>query len=422
MGLSASDSACNSTVSVCLELSRSHSTWSGSKRKIQAVGSDSVSESDGSASFRSEKLQRVRGSPSDCARACASDCSSPSAAAIPLDRRERDERNTISDNVFGPSVHQIGDFFDIDCEVLGSGQFGTVRRCAHRETRLPFACKSISKRHLSTEDARDKLRREVRTMQKAAGHPGVVQLRGVFEDADSVHLVMDLCDAGELFGLIAHRGSLTEEEAALVLWQLASGVAFCHSRGVLHRDLKPENILLSMENLSNGSVFPSETGACNEADCNEGDADFLAVRIADFGLAIELQSHEVARGAAGSPLYVAPEVLTGAYGYTADVWSLGVILFVMLSGRPPFWGNSNQEIFDSVVHAPVSFPGSSWDGVSAEAKTLIRCMLQKDPVRRPSAAKVLSHPWVQRHLRGEDSTSRNVLEGCKGTRLGQVCL
>ncbi|CAI7737688.1 unnamed protein product [Closterium sp. NIES-53] len=358
---------------------------------------------------------------SDCARLAATDYSNRSASSTFL---EHDERRPFADNVFGPSVHCIETFFEADSEIIGSGQFGTVRRCVHRGTGLPFACKSISKLQLLSEDARDKLRREVRTMQKVADHPCVVQLRGVFEDADSVHLVMDLCDAGELFGVIAQRGSLTEEEAAPVLWQLASGVAFCHSRGVLHRDLKPENILLSLESLPNNSVFSRENGACKKAECNEGDADFLAVRIADFGLAIELEAHQVARGAAGSPLYVAPEVLTGEYGYAADVWSLGVLLFIMLSGRPPFWGNSNLEIFETILHAHVSFPGGSWEGVSAEAKMLIMCMLQKDPARRPSAAKVLSHPWVQRHLRGEElaSSRRNGLEGSTGTRLEQVCL
>ncbi|CAI5468641.1 unnamed protein product [Closterium sp. Yama58-4] len=293
-------------------------------------------------------MQRVCDSRSDCARPCArGDYSIQSASSTLL---ECNDRRPSCENIFGPSVQGIDTFFALDSEIIGSGQFGTVRHCVHRETGLPFACKSISKRQLLTEDARDKLRREVRTMSRVANHPCVVQLRGVFEDADSVHLVMDLCDEGELFGVIAQRGSLTEEEAALVLWQLASGVAFCHSRGVLHRDLKPENILLSMESIPSNSVFPSESGACNEADCNEGNADFLAVRIADFGLAIELEAHQVARGAAGSPLYVAPEVLTGEYGYAADVWSLGVLLFVMLSGRPPFWGNSNVEIFESILH------------------------------------------------------------------------
>ncbi|CAI5475029.1 unnamed protein product [Closterium sp. Yama58-4] len=211
------------------------------------------------------------------------------------------------------------------------------------------------------------------TATRAATHPAIVQLHEVFEDDAGIHLVMDLCDSGDLYDEVVRRGRLPEKESALLFRQIASALAFCHARGVMHRDMKPENILLHKQ---------------------EDASNRLTVKLADFGLAIPLSAGETTRGISGSTFYMAPEVLSGEYGHSADVWSLGVLLFTMLSGAVPFFGDDNSESTEAVLNGQLDFSSPGWATISIEAKGLIRCMLHRDPRRRPTAAKVLSHPWV----------------------------
>ncbi|GJP86473.1 hypothetical protein CLOP_g16498 [Closterium sp. NIES-67] len=294
---------------------------------------------------------------------------------------------TASCQVFDIPTGKLEEFFTVESAMLGAGHIGVVRRCIENATKQAFACKSIDKNRLTTSAARDEVRREVAAMQSVAGHPGVVQLRAVFEDERQVHLVMDLCDGGELFDEIVRRQRLPERDAALFFRQIASAVAFCHSKGVMHRDLKPENILLASP--------PS--------------ARVPSVKLADFGFSIPIPSGHRACGVAGSPFYMAPEVLSGEYGAEADVWSLGVVLYVLLSGTPPFWGADDNAVFRAVLDAPLDLTSGAWAGVSAEAKGLLRCMLHRDPRRRPSAAKLLSHPWILVHAFGGRVVRRAVV-------------
>ncbi|CAI5512368.1 unnamed protein product [Closterium sp. Naga37s-1] len=335
--------------------------------------------------------------------------------------------------IFGTPTGRLEDYFTLESAVLGSGQFGTVRRCVEKATGTPFACKTILKSRLTSESERHDVRREVVLMQRlAAGapcgartsgaavgassagaggglagynpHAGVVQLRAVFEDDAAVHMVMELCDGGELFDEIVRRGRLSERDAAQVFSQIVSAVAFCHSRGVLHRDLKPENVLLARYPASAASVFPAIPPATPRATpaaspaasavAAAGAGQRVVAKLADFGLAIPLKQGERARGVAGSPFYIAPEVLRGDYSLEADVWSLGVILYILLSGAPPFWGPTDRDVFMKVLQGAVDMGGEEWRGVSEEAKGLVRCLLQRDPRKRPAAGKILTHPWI----------------------------
>ncbi|CAD6341111.1 unnamed protein product [Miscanthus lutarioriparius] len=265
---------------------------------------------------------------------------------------------------------------------LGWGQFGVIRSCSDLVTGEALACKSIAKgRLLSPDDVRG-VKLEIEVMARLAGHPNVVDLKAVYEDRDSVHLVMELCAGGELFHRLEERGCFSEHEAAVLFRYLMEVVAHCHSKGIVHRDLKPENILLV-------SKSPSSP-----------------IKLADFGLATYIQPGRRLSGMVGSPFYIAPEVLSGGYNEAADVWSAGVILYILLSGIPPFWGKTKSKIFECIRSMELRFPSDPWDRVSDSAKELVTGMLRRDPRQRLTAKQVLEHPWMQEHAdQSQDSCS-----------------
>ncbi|KAM7267459.1 hypothetical protein ACFE04_009625 [Oxalis oulophora] len=194
---------------------------------------------------------------------------------------------------------------------------------------------------------------------------------GAYEDPMAVHVVMELCAGGELFDRIIQRGHYTERKAAELTRTIVGVVEACHSLGVMHRDLKPENFLFVDEQ-----------------------EDSLLKTI-DFGLSVFFKPGETFIDVVGSPYYVAPEVLRKRYGPEADVWSAGVILYILLSGVPPFWAESEEGIFEQVLHGDLDFSSDPWPNISESAKDLVRKMLIRDPKRRLTAHEVLCHPWVQ---------------------------
>ncbi|KAF3787989.1 Calcium-dependent protein kinase 29 [Nymphaea thermarum] len=256
-------------------------------------------------------------------------------------------------------------------ERLGSGQFGVIRYCYDKLTGETLACKSISKDLLVTPEDVRSVKLEIEIMAQLSGHPNVVDLKAVFEEEDYVHLVMELCEGGELYQLLEDHKLLSEAEAAVMFKQLMEVLKYCHDKGVMHRDLKPENILLT----TNSKSSP--------------------IKLADFGLASYIRPGQALYGIVGSPYYIAPEVLAGGYNEAVDVWSAGVILYILLSGQPPFYGATKAQIFDEVRAADIWFPSEPWDHVSASAKDLIRRMLCRDPKPRLTAAQVLDHCWFK---------------------------
>ncbi|KAF9595447.1 hypothetical protein IFM89_000365 [Coptis chinensis] len=254
---------------------------------------------------------------------------------------------------------------------LGQGQFGTTFLCVEKDTGKEYACKSIAKRKLITEDDVEDVRREIQIMHHLAGHPNVISIKGAYEDAVAVHVVMELCAGGELFDRIIQRGHYTERKAANLARTIVGVVELCHSLGVMHRDLKPENFLF----------------------VNQQEEAHL--KTIDFGLSIFFKPGETFTDVVGSPYYVAPEILRKRYGPEADVWSAGVILYILLSGVPPFWAESEQGIFEQVLHGDLDFSSDPWPSISESAKDLVRRMLVRDPRRRLTAHEVLCHPWVQ---------------------------
>ncbi|KAJ0100458.1 hypothetical protein Patl1_20051 [Pistacia atlantica] len=264
-------------------------------------------------------------------------------------------------------ANEISDLKDrfILGQQLGWGQFGVIRVCSDKVTGEVFACKSINKDRLVTSDDARSVKLEIEIMTRLSGHPNVVDLKAVYEDENSVHLVMELCAGGELFYQLEKYGRFSEAEARILFRHLMQVVLYCHEIGVVHRDLKPENILLATK------------------------ASSSPIKLADFGLATYIKPGQSLHGTVGSPFYIAPEVLTGGYNQAADVWSAGVILYILLSGMPPFWGNTKSRIFDAVRAADLRFPSNPWDNISESAKRLVRGMLSLNPSQRLTAQQVL---------------------------------
>lgn len=254
---------------------------------------------------------------------------------------------------------------------LGNGQFGTTFLCTEKGTGKEYACKSIAKRKLLTHEDVEDVRREIQIMHHLSGYSNVISIKGAYEDSVAVHVVMELCAGGELFDRIFKRGHYSERKAANLARTLVGVVETCHSLGVMHRDLKPENFLFINE---------------------EEDSPLKAI---DFGLSIFFKPGDIFSDVVGSPYYVAPEVLRKRYGPEADVWSVGVIIYILLSGVPPFWGETEQEIFEEVLHGDLDFTSDPWPSISESAKDLVKRMLVRDPRKRLTAHEVLCHPWVQ---------------------------
>jgi calcium-dependent protein kinase len=255
---------------------------------------------------------------------------------------------------------------------LGEGQFGITYLCTENATGLEYACKCIPKRKLISEEEIENVGREIEVMYHLAGHPNVVTIKGAHEDATAVYLVMELCEGGELFDRIIERGTYTEAKAAQLTRAIVGVVEACHSSGVVHRDLKPENFLFVT--MHEDSVL----------------------KAADFGSSRFFEPGDVFNEIVGSPFYVAPEVLERHYGPEADIWSAGVMLYVLLSGAPPFWAETVQGIFEEIMKGePPSFAADPWPNISEGAKDLVRKMLNPNPKQRITASEVLQHSWIR---------------------------
>nr|GLL28763.1 calcium-dependent protein kinase-like [Ipomoea trifida] len=273
-------------------------------------------------------------------------------------------------NILGKPFEDIKAHYSLGKE-LGRGQFGVTYLCTEISTRRPYACKSILKRKLVSKNDKEDIKREIQIMQHMSGQPNIVEFKGAFEDRQSVHLVMELCAGGELFDRIIARGHYSERAAADLIRQIVNVVHICHFMGVMHRDLKPENFLLSSKD------------------------ENAMLKATDFGLSVFIEEGKVYRDIVGSAYYVAPEVLRRSYGKEADVWSAGVILYILLSGVPPFWAETEKGIFDCVLKGEIDFESDPWPSISNGAKDLVRRMLTLDPRKRISSASVLEHPWLR---------------------------
>ncbi|XP_067262269.1 calcium/calmodulin-dependent protein kinase (CaM kinase) II beta 1 isoform X17 [Chanodichthys erythropterus] len=255
-------------------------------------------------------------------------------------------------------------------EELGKGAFSVVRRCVKLSTGQEYAAKIINTKKLSARD-HQKLEREARIC-RLLKHPNIVRLHDSISEEGFHYLLFDLVTGGELFEDIVAREYYSEADASHCMHQILDSVHHIHQHDIVHRDLKPENLLLASK--------------CKNA----------AVKLADFGLAIEVQGDQQAWfGFAGTPGYLSPEVLRKeAYGKPVDIWACGVILYILLVGYPPFWDEDQHKLYQQIKAGAYDFPSPEWDTVTPEAKNLINQMLTINPAKRITAQEALKHPWV----------------------------
>ena len=262
------------------------------------------------------------------------------------------------------------DHYDV-IRQLGKGWYGKVYEVKNKKTGEIRACKHLSK--LSIKNL-EKFQREINILIKT-DHPNIIKLYEIFESQRSLYLVMEECKGGEVFDrIIEHIQSkkmYSEKDAANMFQQVMSSIKYCHNNGICHRDLKPENLLY----------------------LNAGTEKDNPIKVIDFGLS-QIFINRKLKTKVGTAYYVAPEILNGEYTEKCDIWSAGVILYIFLSGDPPFNGASDSAIYSKIAQMKFSFPDKKWKNVSNEAKDLINHMLapEKD---RYDAEQVLAHPWFK---------------------------
>ncbi|MCQ2821661.1 MAG: protein kinase, partial [archaeon] len=251
-------------------------------------------------------------------------------------------------------------------KTLGKGSYGVVYAVLNKTTNEKRACKVLSKKKVGEDFLREK------DIMMKVNHPNIIKLYEIYEDPKFYYMVIELCTGGELFDRIIEKTEnntyYSEKEAAEIFKKLLLALSYCHDQGICHKDLKPENLLLATK---------------------EPDSE---IKVIDFGLSQKITKGEKMKRKVGTAYYVAPEILKGNYGIKCDIWSAGVILYILLSGIPPFNGSTDTEIYKKISEMKFTFPSVPFDRISEEAKDLIKKMLTPEG-ERPTAAECLKHKW-----------------------------
>ncbi|KAI3428944.1 uncharacterized protein J3R85_008968 [Psidium guajava] len=290
-------------------------------------------------------------------------------------------------------------------KLLGHGQFGYTYVAVDRANGDRVAVKRIDKNKMVLPIAVEDVKREVKILRALTGHENVVQFYDAFEDDSYVYIAMEYCEGGELLDrILAKKDSrYTEKDAAVVVRQMLKVAAECHLHGLVHRDMKPENFLF------------------------KSTKEDSPLKATDFGLSDFIKPGKRFQDIVGSAYYVAPEVLKRKSGPESDVWSIGVITYILLCGRRPFWDRTEDGIFKEVLKKKPDFNRKPWPTISSSAKDFVKKLLVKDPRARFTAAQALSHPWVREGGSASDipidiSVLNNMRQFVKYSRLKQFAL
>lgn len=264
----------------------------------------------------------------------------------------------------------ISDKYNVEARPFARGKFAAVRRCTHKESGQEYAAKCMRKRRRA-QDVRHEIVHEAHVLDLSVRHPHIVRLHEVYETPSEIILVLELVPGGELQRVLDDEDCVPERDAARLLRQILSGVSFLHEHNIAHLDLKPQNLLLT-------KPFP---------DCE--------VKLCDFGISRLITKGIEIREIVGTPDYVAPEVLHyEPISLATDMWSIGILTYVLLSGHSPFGGDSKQETFCNITRGTLEFPSELFEGISNSAKDFVKRLLVRDPRERLSAKESLAHPWL----------------------------
>ena len=279
----------------------------------------------------------------------------------------------------GEHIDDIGKSYEFIKE-LGKGSYGQVFRCQNKITGNVYACKKMSKKKIKNKE---QFKTEINLL-RATDHPNIIKLYDIYEDNKYMYLIMEECNGGEFFDSLAKRAKekkmYTEKECARIFKQILEAVNYLHAHGVCHRDLKPENILFSNV------------------------ADDSCLKLIDFGLSKVMDGDNTLKGTVGTTFYMAPEVITGNYNEKCDIWACGIILYIMLCGKPPFYSQDEEELKKKICSMKYDFNHPEFKKVSQDAIELIKKILVP-PEKRLSASEILSTPWLKEnapHATGEN--------------------
>lgn len=254
---------------------------------------------------------------------------------------------------------------------LGRGCFATVYKARRRLDDAAVAVKVVEKKRLDVDTAK-LLQNELEVLQAVSEHPGIVTLLDSIETDTHMYFIMEYVDGGPLLDRIVSKGNFSENDARVILRAILQTLDYLNHLGCVHRDIKPENILVD----NHSKKWP--------------------VKLTDFGLSAKMQPDELLYGTLGTPLFVAPEILKGeGYDCSCDMWSLGVVLYLVLCGYPPFPYKSPKELVSAIIHGQYSFPAPEWVHVSDDAKDALTMMMEVDPKRRITPVGALKHPWFR---------------------------
>jgi len=267
----------------------------------------------------------------------------------------------------GTSNKDIRDLYDFG-KTLGVGSFAIVKECINKKTQEKYAVKIIDKKHIEGQEAM--IKSEVKVISQLQ-HKNIICLKEFYESERDIYLVTDLARGGELFDHIIEKGSFTEKDAANLVKQILEAVNYMHKKNIVHRDLKPENLLFKDK------------------------SEDSPLMVTDFGLSKFTEPSSLLNTSCGTPGYVAPEIISRkGHGIAVDLWSIGVITYVLLCGFQPFYGDDQAQLFKAILEADYVFDEEYWGEISNDAKDFIRKLLVVNPDERMTCDQALQHKWL----------------------------
>ena len=286
-------------------------------------------------------------------------------------------------NFIGVHTENIEKYYQLIKEI-GHGAYGRVYRCQSISNGNVYACKKFEKKYIKNKK---RLKTEI-DLLRATDHPNIIKLYETFEDRNNLYLIMEECNGGELFSRLAKNAKnnkmYTEKDAAKIMKQILEAVNYLHYHGVCHRDLKPENILFSSVN------------------------ELSQLKLIDFGLSKVLKTlDDTIKGEVGTIYYMAPEVIQGIYNEKCDVWSCGVILYIMLSGSPPFFSDNEEKLKEKICNIDYNFNLPIFSKISEDAKELLKHIFVNNEIR-PTVSDVLNSTWVKENAPNASSENLNI--------------